>query len=122
MWQQPATQSNPNLLEKIGLQDISLNEVSNPNQVKFPVKDNGLYFMTFFCAPGGAWAHYTAGWYILGLLAKGLEWLWALCLVKPEPHRTGSGVISSALGFPENAQTRFCDEYLIASQMGFCSF
>ncbi|KAF5927478.1 hypothetical protein HPG69_016117 [Diceros bicornis minor] len=60
IWQQPATHSNPNILEKICLQDISPNEVSNPNQVKFPMWDNGLYFMTFFCALGGAWAHYTA--------------------------------------------------------------
>lgn len=122
MWQRRATQSIPSLLEKICLQDISLNEVSNPNQVKFPVWDNGLYFMTVFCAPGGAWAHYTAGWCILGILAEGPEWLWALCLVKPKPHCTGSRVINSAPSFPENAQASFCDEYLIARRVGFCSF
>lgn len=73
--------------------------------------------MTFFCAPGGPWAHYTAGWYILGILAEGLEWLWALYLVKPKPHFTGSGVINGVPDFPENAQIPFCYEYLIARRM-----
>lgn len=50
--------------------------------------------MTFFCAPGGAWAHYTAAGCILGVLGKKLEWLWDFCLVRPKPYLIGSGVIN----------------------------
>lgn len=73
--------------------------------------------MTFFCAPGGAWAHYTAAGCILGVLGKKLEWLWGFCLVRPKPYLIGSGVINGVSTCLENVHTPFCSEYLIARRM-----